>query len=175
MVKTEVDLSPLHVLQRAQHRPHRSRRWINFVEETNASQLHERKVKTVLLKPCDSDLDLNPWSFSWDHTPWFQDLMKRSMSHHRENFGRDKVIGRKWIYLESNTLRRQSGSHLRRERPWNLVWLVFMGWVISQANVCNSLVIHFVSSRKPLPLSEAGSSAPQHQRIACSLMLITLH
>ena len=59
------------------------------MEETNASQLHERKLKTVLLKPCDSDSDLN--------------LMKHSVSHHRENFGRDKVIGRKWIYLEQHT------------------------------------------------------------------------
>lgn len=88
MVKTEVDLSPLHVC-RELSTGLTEQALNNFVEETNASQLHERKLKTVLLKPCDSDSDLN--------------LMKHSVSHHRENFGRDKVIGRKWIYLEQHT------------------------------------------------------------------------
>ena len=37
---------------------------------------------------------------------WFLDLMKLrfSMSHHRKNSVRDKVIGNKWIYLARNTL-----------------------------------------------------------------------
>ena len=48
------------------------------------------------------------------HTTWSQDLMKlRSlMSHCRKNSVRDKVIGKKWIYLERNTLHRQSVGHL---------------------------------------------------------------
>ena len=36
------------------------------------------------------------------------------MSHHRKNSVRDKVIGKKWIYLERNTLHRQSVGHLGR-------------------------------------------------------------
>ena len=64
---------------------------------------------------------------------WFQDLMilRFLMSHHRKNSVRDKVIGKKWIYLDRNTLHRQSVGHLRRQE-WshNVVWLVFMGWAI---------------------------------------------
>ena len=46
----------------------------------------------------------------------FQDLMELRflMSHHRKNSVRDKVIGKKWIHLERNTLYRQSVGHLRR-------------------------------------------------------------
>ena len=42
------------------------------------------------------------------HT-WFQNLMKLRflMSHRRKNSVRDKVIDKKWIYLERNTLHRQ--------------------------------------------------------------------
>ena len=39
---------------------------------------------------------------------WFQDLMKLRfvMSHHRKNSVRDKVLGKKWVYLERDTLHR---------------------------------------------------------------------
>ena len=37
------------------------------------------------------------------------------MSHWRKNSVRDKVIGKKWTYLERNTLHRQSMGHLRWE------------------------------------------------------------
>ena len=97
----------------------------------------------TLLKPCTSDWDLNPrgrYSYpaksltgtrthaagtrTWprptvfllrSHT-WFQDLMKLRflMSHHRKNSVRDKVMGKKWSYLERNTVHRQSVGHLRR-------------------------------------------------------------
>ena len=44
------------------------------------------------------------------HGTWFQDLMKLGflMSHHRKNSVRDKVIGNKWIYsdTERSTLHR---------------------------------------------------------------------
>ena len=78
----------------------------------------------------------NPWSFNWDHN-WSQDLMNLGflMAHHRKNSVREKVIDKKWIYSERNTLHRQSGGQLRRlEWPQNMVKLIFMGWVISQAN-----------------------------------------
>ena len=44
------------------------------------------------------------------HT-WPQNLTKPGflMSHHRKNSGRNKVIGERWIYLERNTLHRQTG------------------------------------------------------------------
>ena len=37
---------------------------------------------------------------------WFLDLMKLrfSMSHHGKNSVRDKVIGNKWIYLETHSV-----------------------------------------------------------------------
>ena len=59
------------------------------------------------------------------------------MSHRRKNSVRDKVIGKKWIYsdTEGNTLHRESvGYHTGWVWPWNLAWLVFIGWVISYAN-----------------------------------------
>ena len=54
---------------------------------------------------------------SLDLSIWFQDLMKLRflMSHRRKNSVRDKVIGKKWIYLERNTLHRHNVGHLRRQ------------------------------------------------------------
>ena len=42
------------------------------------------------------------------HT-WFQNLMKLRllMSHHRKKSVREKVIGKKWIYLERNIVQRR--------------------------------------------------------------------
>ena len=70
----------------------------------------------VPLKPFTSGWDLNPCD--WDlkpaktHISWFQGLIKLRflMSHPRKNSVRDKVIGKKWIYSDSerNTLHRQS-------------------------------------------------------------------
>ena len=59
------------------------------------------------------------------------------MSHRGKNSVRDKVIGKKWIYSdsESSTLHRESvGHHRGQVWPRNLAWLVFIGWVISHAN-----------------------------------------
>ena len=50
------------------------------------------------------------------------------MSHRRKNSVRDKVIGKKWIYLDRNTLHRQSVGHLRRrERHQGMGLSVFIG------------------------------------------------
>ena len=70
------------------------------------------------------------------HTTWFQFRMKLRffMSHRRKNRVRDKVIGKKWIYWDSerNTLHRQSVGHWREQMLQNVAWLlVFIGWVIS--------------------------------------------
>ena len=61
-------------------------------------------------------LGLEPTVFKLRSHTWSQDLMKLRffMSHGRKNSVRDKVIGKKWTYLERNTLQRQS---VEGERP----------------------------------------------------------
>ena len=86
------------------------------------------------LNPCDLDSNLVK-----THSTWFQELTKLRflMSHCRKNSVRDRVIGKKWIYsdTERSTLHRESvGHHRGRMQPWNLAWLVFVGCVISYAN-----------------------------------------
>ena len=39
------------------------------------------------------------------------------MSHHRKNSVRDKVMGKKWIYLERSTLHGQSAIAKGESRP----------------------------------------------------------
>ena len=59
------------------------------------------------------------------------------MSHHRKNSVRDKVIGKEWIYSDSerSTFHGQSvGHHRGQVRPWSLAGLVLIGCVISYAN-----------------------------------------
>ena len=91
------------------------------------------------LKLFTTDWDLNPGG--WDSNPakthrtWFQGLMKFRflMSHRRKNSLRDKLIGKKWIYSDSerSTLHRQSTGHCKGQGwPRNVAWLVFIGWVI---------------------------------------------
>ena len=91
------------------------------------------------LKLFTTDWDLNPGG--WDSNPakthrtWFQGLMKFRffMSHRRKNSLRDKLIGKKWIYSDSerSTLHRQSAGHCKGQGwPRNVAWLVFIGWVI---------------------------------------------
>ena len=54
--------------------------------------------------------------------------------HHRKNSMSDKVISKRRIYLERNTLHRQSVGHLRRQEQWqSVMWLASTGWVISWA------------------------------------------
>ena len=54
----------------------------------------------VIVKPHNSDWDLNPLSFILRSHTCFQDLMKLRffMSHHRKNSVSGKMIGKKWIY-----------------------------------------------------------------------------
>ena len=73
-------------------------------------QIHVAGTQTQP-KPC---LRLEPKWLDSDlaktHGTWFQDLMKLGflMSHHRKNSVRDKMIGKKWIYsdTERSTLHR---------------------------------------------------------------------
>ena len=105
--------------------------------------LWHRSFRSVHCWAGSNSQDLNPCG--WDsnqaktHNTWFQDLIKLRflMYHCRKNSVRDKMIGKKWIYSDSerNTLHRQSGGHCRGQvQPWNVVWLVFIGWIISYAN-----------------------------------------
>ena len=63
------------------------------------SKLSPRK-RNAEMKPPTSDWDLNP---AKTHSTWFQNLMKLRllMFHHRKNSVREKVIGKKWIYSDS--------------------------------------------------------------------------
>ena len=74
------------------------------------------------------------------HATWFQDLMKLRflMSHCR----RDKVIVKKWIYSDSerSTFHTLSLGH---HRGRVVVWLVFIGWVISYVNQWEDCFICF--------------------------------
>ena len=76
---------------------------------------------------------------------WSYDLMKPRflMSHCRKNSVRDKVIGKKWIYLERNTLQRESVGHLRRWEALKYGWFIFMGWVTSKANEQEDYINYF--------------------------------
>ena len=49
------------------------------------------------------------------------------MSGHRTVSVRDKEIGKKWIYLERNTLHRQSVDHLRRREALKYGAVSFYG------------------------------------------------
>ena len=49
------------------------------------------------------------------------------MSHGRKNSVRDKVMGKKWIYLERNTLHRQSVGRLRRREALKYGLVSFYG------------------------------------------------
>ena len=86
------------------------------------------------MNPCG--WDSNPAKI---HGTWFQDLMKLRllMPHHRMNSVREKVVGEKWIYSDSerSTLHTQRVGHRRgRARPQNVVWFVFIGWALSHAS-----------------------------------------
>ena len=62
------------------------------------------------------------------HGTWFQDIMKLRflMSHHRKNSVREKVIGKKWIYSDSerSTLHRQNVGQCRGRVGGPEMWLV---------------------------------------------------
>ena len=49
----------------------------------------------------------------------------------RRNSVKDRGIGKKWIYLETNTLHRVRAISEGKSSLVILLWLDFMGWVIS--------------------------------------------
>ena len=69
------------------------------------------------------------------------------MSRHRKNSVRDKVIGKKWIYSDSekSTLQRQSVGQCRGwVEECGLVNVAWLGWVISYANEWEDYSNYFV-------------------------------
>ena len=105
----------------------------------------------LVLKPLTTDWGLNPAktllgmnSHGWDSNPakthgtWFQDQVKLGflVSHCRKNSVRDRLIGKKWIYSDTERSTLHSvGYHSGRVRQVrNVAWLVYIGWVISYAN-----------------------------------------
>ena len=111
-----------------------------FLKKFNTELPYDPTVPLICMKPCTSDWDLNPrartqtWPkptvFQLRSHTWFQDLMKLRflMSHRRKNSVRNKVIRKKWIYLERNTIHRQIVGHLRRwERHQGMGFSVFRG------------------------------------------------
>ena len=75
-------------------------------------------------------LDLNP---AKTHGTWLQGLIKLRflMSHHRKNSVRDKVIGKKWGYSDSegSALRRQCGPAQRASEATKCGMASFYGLV----------------------------------------------
>ena len=108
------------------------------------------------LKPHDQDLNpaktlLGTWTH-WPglnqaktHSTWPQDLTKLRflMSHYRKNSVRDKVIGKKWIYLdlERSTLHSMWGHHKGWVQSWNVVALICCA--ISYASEWEDYSIYF--------------------------------
>ena len=91
------------------------------------------------LDPCGQDSNLAKTQFGTQthdlliRITYLVSGLRFFVSQHGKNSVTDKVIGKKWIYLERNTPHRVRAI-LEGKRPWNMAWLVFMGWVTSQAN-----------------------------------------
>ena len=81
---------------------------------------------------CWDSTQSKPTVFQLRSCIWFQDLMKLRflMSHCRKNLVRHKVIGKKWIYLERNTLQREYRPFQKKRVALTYGLLVFMGWLI---------------------------------------------
>ena len=71
------------------------------------------------------------------------------MPYRKKNSVRDKVIGKKWIYSDSerSTLHRV-GDRTVWVHLWNVVWLVFIGWVISYGNEWEDYSNYFFEKEK---------------------------
>ena len=58
------------------------------------------------------------------HSTWFQDLMKPRvlMSHGRKNSVRDKVIGKKWIYSDTEKSRLHRVWDIAEDKCSGKIW-----------------------------------------------------
>ena len=67
---------------------------------------------TAMFKEQQGSQGLEPTVLELRSHTWSQDLMRLRflMSHRRKNLVRNKVIGKKWIYLERNSLYRVLSS-----------------------------------------------------------------
>ena len=101
-------------------------------------------------------LGLEPWSFNWEHT-WSQDLMTLGflMSQSRKNSVRDKVIHKKWIYLERNSPQTVCGPSRKARAAPGYGVVSFISSVVSD-------------SLRPHGLQHAGLPWPTAIPGACS-------
>ena len=67
----------------------------------------------------------------WERTDGSSDPEGEGSPCFTGKVSRDEVIAKKKISLERNTRHRQSVGIPEGKRPWNTMWLVFMGCVIS--------------------------------------------
>ena len=114
-------------------------------QSIEVSEVSIHYVETAQLR-----LGLESPVFSLGSHTWSQDSMKLRffVSCCRKNSLRDKMIGKKWIYLDISwsvcspfqkvrTALGETHSIVKvwaiseDKRPWNTQWLVIMGWVIS--------------------------------------------
>ena len=113
--------------------------------EKNASQ--EFPDSSVVMKPFTTDWDSNPYAGArtqpkpclglepmWlglrpSQNPQYL-VSGPNEAHCRKNSVRDTVIGKRWIYsdTESSPLHRQRGPSQTARAAWSLAWLVFIGW-----------------------------------------------
>ena len=105
------------------------------------------------------------------------------MSHHRKNSVRDKMMGKKQIYSDSerSTLHRQSVGHCWGQvRPWNVAWLVFISLVqpLSRVRLCNPMTaghqasLSITISWSLLKLMSIESVMPSNHLILCCPLLL---
>ena len=138
------------------------------------------------LSPCArTQTQPKPTVFQLRSQTCFQDLMKLRflVSHCRKNSLKEKVIGKRWIYLERNTLHRQSAGQLRgQERAWekhiaqsvghcrsqvwpqNVVWLAFCCSVAKSCLTLCNLPHGLQHARLPCP-----SPSPRAYSNSCPL------
>ena len=71
--------------------------------------------------------------FEWESLTWCLDLLRLMffVSDQRKNLVRDRVIGKKLILFREKHTPQSVGHDRRWVWPWNVVWLAFMGWIIS--------------------------------------------
>ena len=122
----------------------RDTRDAGFIPESRRSpgEGHGKPLQYSRLEnPMDRSLaDYSTWGYknrTWLKWLSMQMKLRFLMSHHRKDSVRNKVMGNKWIYSDSerSTLHIQSVGHCRRQVwPRNVMWLVFIGWIISYAN-----------------------------------------
>ena len=93
------------------------------------------------------DWDLNPWFFKLRSHSWSQDLMKLTflMPPHWKNAVRDKVIGKKQIYLERNT-DGECSHEIKRCLPLGRKAMTNLDSILKNRDITLSTKVHIVKA-----------------------------